>query len=53
MTNNEPYKYDEHNQAIDIDGKVLTNDDLKRGKRLNVKEHLKKNLYNKNKLFKK
>ena len=55
MTNNEPYEYDEHNQPIDIDGKVLKIDELKRGKRLNVKakEHLKKNLYNKKEIIQK
>jgi len=55
MTNNEPYEYDEHNQPINIDGKVLKIDELKRGKRLNIKakEHLKKNLYNKKEVIQK
>jgi hypothetical protein len=55
MTNNEPYEYDEYNQPIDIDGRVLKIDELKRGKRLNVKakEHLKKNLYNKKEIVQK
>ncbi len=49
MANNEPYDYNEYEQPIDINGKVLKKEELSRGKRLNTKakEHLKKNLYNK------
>ena len=55
MTNNEPYDYDEHNQPIDINGRVLKTEELLRGKRLNTKakEHLKNNLYNKKTLIRK
>ena len=49
MVNYEPYDYNEYNQPIDIDGNILKNSELKRGKCLNTKskEHIKNNLYNK------
>jgi hypothetical protein len=48
MTNNEIYKYNKNGEPINIDGKIVDPNELRRGKCLNMlaKEHITKSLYN-------